>query len=74
MVSSEWLNSSIFPVDGILVGTTTPVQSGTRSNGNERVIHVPKSFRTGALSSLQGGLIYLKSYLTHSWEIRGFII
>ena len=32
---SKWLNSSIWPIDGILTGTTTPDQSEPESKGNE---------------------------------------
>ena len=33
---------------GTLSGTTTPGQSGPGSNGNEGVVHIPQSSRTGA--------------------------
>ena len=45
------------------MGTTTPDKSGYGSNGNEGVLHIPQSFRTGA--SLSDGLV---SYLGHSFE------
>ena len=46
-ILSEWLNSSIWPQDGTLTGTTTSGQSGARSNSNEGVLHIPQSTRTG---------------------------
>ena len=39
-------------------------QSGPGSNGNERVLHIPQSFRTGALPS--DGLVQNPEYLL--WE------
>ena len=36
-------NSSIWPIDRILSGATTPSQSGPGSNGNEGVFHIPHS-------------------------------
>ena len=44
----KWLNSSIWPWDETLAGTSTPDQNGPGSNGNETVLHVPLSSRTGA--------------------------
>ena len=35
------LESSIWPIDGILTGITTLDQSGPRSNGNEGVLLIP---------------------------------
>ena len=35
------LNSSIWPIDGILTGTTNLDQSGHKSNGQEEVLHIP---------------------------------
>ena len=40
------LKSSIWSIDGILTGTTTPGHRGAESNDNERVIHI---FPTPAL-------------------------
>ena len=51
MISSEWLNSSIWSIDGTLTGTTVPDQSGPRSNSNEGVLHILKSFRIEASQS-----------------------
>ena len=42
---SKWLNSSIWPIDGSLTGTTTLGQSGPGSNGNEGVLHIPQTPR-----------------------------
>ena len=46
------LNSSIWPIDETqTVYYTTPVQSGPGSNGNEGVLNIPQSSRTGVSSS-----------------------
>ena len=37
---SKWLNSSIWAIVGTLTGTTTPGQSESESNGNERALHI----------------------------------
>ena len=42
------MSSSIGPIDRTLTGTTTPGPSGTMSNGNESVIHIPETPKTGA--------------------------
>ena len=42
IINSILLNSFIWATDGILKGTTTPVQSGPRSNGNEGVLNIPQ--------------------------------
>ena len=39
----KWLNSCIWPQDGILTGTTTLELSGPESYGNEGVFHIPKA-------------------------------
>ena len=44
-------NSFIWSIDRTLSGTTTSGQSGPGSNGNEGVLHVPQSFKIGALPS-----------------------
>ena len=38
----KWSNSSTWPIDRTLTGDTTPGQSGTGSNGNEEVLHIPQ--------------------------------
>ena len=38
-----WLNSSIWPQNGTLSGTSTPGLSGPESGGNEGVIHIPQT-------------------------------
>ena len=53
-------NSSIWPIDRTLSGATTPNKSGSGSNSNEGVLHIPPNSKTGALSS--NGL---KSYPGH---------
>ena len=42
-VHSWILNSFIWSKDGTLTGTTTPCQSWSRSNGNEGVLHIPRT-------------------------------
>ena len=44
-------NNSIWSIDRTLLGATTPGQSGLESNGNEGVLHIPQSSKTGASSS-----------------------
>ena len=44
----------------ILTGRTTPGQGRPGSNGNERVLHIPQSSRTGVLPS--DGLITDSGY------------
>ena len=36
-------NSSIWPIDRTLYGATSPGQSGSGSDGNEEVFHIPQS-------------------------------
>ena len=48
-------------IDGILMGTSPPGQSGPGSNSNERVLHIPQTSGIGA--SLSDGLV---SYPEHS--------
>ena len=52
MVSSI-SNVSIWPIDETLSGTTTPGQSVPENNGNERVLHIPHSSKTGASASVK---------------------
>ena len=40
---NKGLNSSIWPIVEILTCTTTPAQSGSESNGNERILDIPKA-------------------------------
>ena len=49
--NSKWLNSSIWPPDKTLTGTTLSDQSGSGSNFNEEILHIPQSSKTGASSS-----------------------
>ena len=39
-VYSKWLNSSIWPIDRTLTGTTTSAQNEPGSNGNEKELHI----------------------------------
>ena len=61
---SKSLNISIWPIDRILAGTTTPGLSRPECNHNERVLHIPQSSRTGASTS--NGLV---SYAGHSLRV-----
>ena len=54
-------NSSISPRDRTLSGATTPGKSAPRSDGNERMLHIPQIFKTGASQ-----LNFLTSYPGHS--------
>ena len=47
MHTDKLLNSSIWPID-----TTVTGQSGAESNGNEVVLHITQSSKTGAISSV----------------------
>ena len=51
--------SFIWPIDRTLSGTTTPIQSGPGSNGNEGMLCIPQSSSfTGTLPS-DGVVLYL---------------
>ena len=54
IIISKWLNSSIWPIEGILTVTTTPSQIEPRSNGNERVLHNAQNSRSEASPSDAG--------------------
>ena len=43
----KWLNSSIWPIDRTLTGTTTLGQSGPGSDSNEGILQIPQSSGTG---------------------------
>ena len=47
----EWLNCSIWPVDGILTGTTTSGQNELWSNDNDKVLAIPQTSRIGVSPS-----------------------
>ena len=72
-IQSDWiqiiLNRSIWPIDGTLTGTTTPSQSGTRNNGNERVLHIALISRTGVLVSYPGHPNFHKDKFK-MWKIK----
>ena len=53
-------------MDGALTGTITLGQCGPESNGNEGVLYIPQSFRTGALSS--DDLVSYPGHLFGGWE------
>ena len=61
-------NNSIWPIDTILSGATTPSQSGPGSNGNEGVVHIPQSSSIPGASSSD----CLMSYPGHLVEGGGF--
>ena len=48
---SEWSSHSMWPTNRALIGTTTPGQSGLRSNSNEGVLHIPQSSWNGTSPS-----------------------
>ena len=48
MHTVKFLNISVLPINGTLISTTTLGESEPQSNGNERVLHIPQSSRTGA--------------------------
>ena len=50
------------PIDGTLTGTTTPGQSVPEINGNEGVLHIPQSSKTGV--SLSNGFLTLVFIVT----------
>ena len=62
-VTVLWLNSSIWPIDGVLTGTTTSYQSGPGSNGIEELFHIPQNFTTG-LVSCPGHSLVVRYYLS----------
>ena len=42
------VSSSIWSIEGTLIGTTTLGQRRSGSNGNEGVLHIPQNSKTGA--------------------------
>ena len=48
----------MWPIEGSLTGTTTLCQSGTGSNGNDGVLYIPQSSRTGAHIQMQFKIIF----------------
>ena len=68
-IQFQWSNSSIWLIDRTLSGTITPDQSGSGSNGNEGVLHIPQSSSiTGAKPS-----DYFVSYPGYSLERESYI-
>ena len=57
--------SSIWPIDRTLSSATTPDQSGTGSDGNEGVLHIPQSSSITGTSPSD----CLVSYPGHSWGV-----
>ena len=58
---SKWLNSSIWPLDGTLTGTTTLDQNGPGINGNKDGLHIPQNSSAGVSPSK--GLVSYPGYL-----------
>ena len=58
-------NSSIWPIDRFLSGTTTPGQSGPKINGKKGVLHIPQSSRITRASKSD----CLMSYPGYSLEV-----
>ena len=59
---------SIWPIDNILSGATTPGQSEPESNRNERVLHIPqiskaRGSQSYCLMSYPGMILLLLRYL-----------
>ena len=50
IILNKLLNSSILPIDTTLTNTNNPGKSGPESKGNDKVLHISQSFRTGVLS------------------------
>ena len=48
---SKGLNSPIYPIDGILTGTSSLSQSGPGSSANEEVLNIYRISGTGASQS-----------------------
>ena len=65
----KWFNSSIWPIDGTLTGSTSLGQNEPGSNGNERIFHIILSSRTGA-----SPLDCLVSYPGHSLAGWGILL
>ena len=42
-------NSSIWPIDGTLLGATIPGENEPGSNSNEGVLHIPQRSKSGTL-------------------------
>ena len=61
---SKSLNSSIWPINETLTGTTTADQTGSGKNGNGRVLHILQSSWTEASPSdvLVSGHLLIESY------------
>ena len=51
IIPCKRLNSSIWPIDETLIGTTTLRQSGPKSNGNEKAHHIPQNSMPGTSPS-----------------------
>ena len=47
-------NSSIWPIDRILSGATTPDQSGLWSDDNKEILHIPGASPLDGLMSYSG--------------------
>ena len=63
----SWMlsKSSIWPIDGTLIDTTTPSQSGPGSNSDKGELHIHKSYRIGSLPS---DAVYSHTQDTH-WGV-----
>ena len=57
IIFSKKLNSSLWPKDGTLRGTTTRGQSEPGSNGNEEVLHIPQTPELESLHQMQFSVI-----------------
>ena len=56
------INSSIWPIDGTVTGTTILSNSRPESNSIEGVLHIPQNFKTETSTS-----DFLVSYQEYLW-------
>ena len=70
MHTVKWLNSSIWPIDETLTGTTTTSQSGHGNNGNEGILHILQSSRIWAspLDGLEAGESYSSAEMQSTYS------
>ena len=74
------MNSTIWPIDGTLTGTTTLGQSGHESNGNEGVHHIPQTSRLELHHQMQFNVIlktlnqlyYTLAEILKCWIVGGY--
>ena len=72
----KWLNSSIWPIDGFLTGTTCQSEPG--SNDNEGVLYIPPKLPDWSLTIIcslvsYAGHSFVKAVL-HLWDLMRFCV